>query len=106
MVNKQGETKMATLTQQQLDILTQILLEDDTDSDDILEYCDNLRSIVHRFEEEVLDDAELDLDDKKVLFDNCMKTFADPELCAAYPLGFVRGLKLALEVTETYTLTF
>jgi len=91
------------LTKKQLDILTQILLEDDTDSDDVLEYYNALSGIVEDFEEN--HDLTIDTDDRKALFTNCMKTFTDPELGAAYPLGFVRGMKDALEITETFTIT-
>jgi hypothetical protein len=97
-----GENAMA-LNKKQLDTLTQILLEDDTDSDDVLEYNDAFRGIIYNFEDEL--DLTLDADDRKALFANCMKTFTDRELSAAFPLGFVRGLKDALEITETFTIT-
>ena len=91
------------LTKKQLDILTQILLEDDTDSDDVLEYNEAFRGIIYNYEDD--HDVALDPDDRKALFANCMKTFTDPELGAAYPLGFVRGMKYALEIIETFTIT-
>ena len=93
------------LKKKQIKELAQLILEDDTDSDDTLEYNEAFRSIIYGYEEDELNDKSLTDEDRKAVFAKCMKTFADPEMNAVYSLGFIRGLKDALEITEPVIIT-
>lgn len=99
---------MATLNEDQVEDLATLILEDDTDSDDVIDYSQAVRSIVYGFEEEFYEQGDMqgiDSEDRKAVFAKCMETINNPDYNAVYPLGFIRGLKDALEITDPVTIT-
>ena len=99
---------MATLTEDQVEDLATCILEDDTVRNEVIDYNHAVRDIVEAFEEEFYAEGDMqgiDSEDRKAVFAKCMETFNNPDYNAVYHLGFIRGLKDALEITDPVTIT-